>query len=132
MSESNPTPDDYTRDPAADLETIRPLGAPIDSEALDLLLRYADKNSGAWSETAGIRSNRKFLPDYGDGAAIALACEYADAWLRRLIAAEEAILEMSDAWEAAECEGDVPRAKAAQIALEALAARIRAGQKGAP
>ena len=125
---SEPTPDAYARDLAADLEFLNPLGAPIDAEALDLVLRYASKNYGAWAETEGMRSNRKFLPDYGDGQAIALACEHADSWLRRAMAAEDAILEMDAAIDNLETWSMVD----AIDNLQALAARIRAGrEKGA-
>lgn len=128
-----PTEQDYKIDMAADLETIRPLGAPIDAEALDLLLRYASKNYGPWDETEGIRSNRKFLPDYGDGAALALACEWADSWLRRAQAAEAAILDLDRAWSADAHEpGLIDRLEIARSDVKRIAARIRAGrEKGA-
>lgn len=73
--------------------------------------------------------------DYAPRSIEPHSTEYANAWLRRLVAAEEAILEWAEAYEAMPDpeEGSIKQAmrqiETAQQKLLALAARIREGRE---
>lgn len=139
-----PTPEDYTRDLSADL-AIQQAATPGDWIAWQAKSCPASISPEPFGEVIGVPrvyadKTQYFRP--GDAVAIAAAHNNAPAWLRRLIAAEEAILayvqartdpDLSpDGLEATEQAWAAASEVLFDLAAQIRAGQIRAGQKGAP
>lgn len=138
------TPDDYAIDPAADLAIQqaategpwRTVDTPFlcrDDRAIPRPYEIVIDSVGTGIAITGDIGHEQSATD---ARAIANAGTHAPAWLRRLIAAEEAILEWDDAeatWTATEqvenMKATVSRYIKAHVRLQELAAQIRAGRE---
>lgn len=141
-----PTDQDYARDLAADLAiqqaaTPGPWGVEgIDAGRLGIWQMPTTDPDGTIWRSAQIMpwmgwergtGHATYIREH-DARAIANAGTHAQGWLRRAMAAEEAILEWARAWEDTVISGPEQPIIDAHRSLKAIAARIRAGrEKGA-
>lgn len=145
MSTEKPTDQDYSRDLHADLaiaEAATPGPWRLSTDTYDdwgmvradddmpvaSTMMYARTTQEAMEAARQQKSSPEEIT--ANGLAIASNRMAAPAAMRRAIEAEEAILEIEAAWDAALCNGDGDRIRAAAAAIEAIARRIRAARNG--